>query len=201
MNWSWIWPVQKLIHLHLVWICWILVSRLLSSPVPGNSTKSGTNELIHLSRKQTCPNEHSNQYPSQLAEYSDVYFSPFLPACGRHWEHSAFCLMDSYPAPNMLLCFRQNHVWASCQPINAQWNLCWTTKWDFWTLSGNDFMKNLVQNFKTVWKKIFIARALRGSLYLNIKPHVFKYLAVTIILTGKKYLLYPFRTYVEFMKK
>lgn len=44
--------MDLLIYLHL-WICWILVSHLLRSPVTVNSAKSETNELIHLSRKQT----------------------------------------------------------------------------------------------------------------------------------------------------
>lgn len=33
---------------------------------------------------------------------------------------------------------------------------------------------------------IFIARALRGRLYLNTKPYIFRYLAITIIIAGKK---------------
>lgn len=60
-------------------------------------------------------------------------------------------------------------------------------------------MKNLAQGDKMV--NIFVARALRGNFYLNIKSDVFSYLSITIILAGKKLLLYPFHTFLEFLKK
>lgn len=60
-------------------------------------------------------------------------------------------------------------------------------------------MKNLAQSDKMV--NIFMARALRGNFYLNIKPYVFRYFAITIIVAGKKHLLYPFHIFLEFMKK
>lgn len=60
-------------------------------------------------------------------------------------------------------------------------------------------MKNLAQSDKMV--NTFIARAHRGDFYLNLKSDVFRYLSITIILARKKYLLYLFHTFLEFIKK